>query len=174
MSEDRASFGVEALDHVDALYDFALRHTRREQDAEDLVQETYARALSAQARFERGTNMRAWLFRILRNLWLDGQRKKSHDPTRGGFDTVNPEVADDDPLLRDDLEIDRLRSFVKKDIEAALDALPEESRTVILLDLEGMTEAEVASVIGCAVGTVKSRLFRARAALRRALAEYAR
>jgi RNA polymerase sigma-70 factor (ECF subfamily) len=174
MSDERASLGVEALEHVDALYDFALRLSGREADAEDLVQETYARALAAQARFERGTNLRAWLFRILHNLWLDGLRKKSHDPTRGGFDTVNPEVAGDDALLRDDLEIDRLRRFVAKDIEAALAALPPESRTAILLDLEGMTEAEVASVLGCAVGTVKSKLSRARAALRRALAEYAR
>ena len=174
MSDERAGLGVEALEHVDALFDFAVRLVGREQDAEDLVQETYARALSAQHQFQRGTNLRAWLFRILRNLWLDGRRKKSHDPTRGGFDTVDPDVAGDEALLRDDLEIDRLRNVVAKDIEAALAALPEESRTAILLDLEGMTEAEVASVLGCAVGTVKSRLSRARAALRRTLAEYAR
>jgi RNA polymerase sigma-70 factor (ECF subfamily) len=175
MDDDaRSSLGREALDHVDALYDFARHLTGSGPDAEDLVQETYARALSAHAGFERGTNLRAWLFRILRNLFLDGRRKAKGDRTTGGFDTVNPAVADDAELLRDDLELDRLRHVVGKDIEAALSALAEEARTVILLDLEGLTEAEVANVLGCAVGTVKSRLSRARAALRRTLSEYAR
>lgn len=175
MNDDaRSSLGREALEHVDALYDFARRLCGRDADAEDLVQETYARALSAHERFERGTNLRAWLFRILRNLHLDVRRKKSKDPTLGGLDTVQSTFSDDEPLLRDDVELDRLKNVVAKDIDAALAALPEDARTVILLDLEGLTEAEVASVLGCAIGTVKSRLSRARAALRKILAEYAR
>ena len=170
----RSSLGREALEHVDALYDFARHLAGNAGDAEDLVQETYARALSAHEGFERGTNLRAWLFRILRNLFLDGRRKAKGDPMQGGFDTINPDVAENEELLRDDLELDRLRAMVAKDIETALAALPEEARTVILLDLQGLTEVEVAKVLGCAVGTVKSRLSRARASLRRALAEYAR
>jgi len=173
--DPRSALGREALEHVDALYDFARRLCGADDAAaEDLVQETYARALSNHERFERGTNLRAWLFRILRNLHLDARRKKGKDPTNGGLDTVQSTFVDDEPLLRDDVELDRLRNVVAKDIEAALAALPEDARTVILLDLEGLTETESASVLGCAIGTVKSRLSRARAALRKALAEYAR
>ena len=175
MSNDaRTSLGRDALEHVDALYAFARHLTGNDCDAEDLVQDTYARALSAHTRFERGTNLRAWLLRILRNLHLDGRRKKKNDPTDGGFDTVSSTVASDEALLRDDLELDRLRDLVARDIDAALAALSEEARTVILLDLEGLTEVELAGVLGCAVGTVKSRLSRARVALRKSLAEYAR
>jgi RNA polymerase sigma-70 factor (ECF subfamily) len=140
------------------------------------VQETYARALSAAQQFTPGTNLKAWLFRILRNTFLSQYRHERHNPTVGGLDTVVAVTpgAESAQWLRGDLELDRLRKVVGEEIERALTSLSEEARTVILLDLEGLTEVEVAQVVGCAVGTVKSRLSRARAALREKLRDYSR
>ena len=170
------TLGREALAYVDALHNFARYLSGNDADAEDLVQETYARALKAADQFTPGTNLKAWLFRILRNTFINQYRRQRHDPTVGGLDTVDPVrqgVARED-WLRDDIDLDRLRNIVAEDIEKALMGLSEEARTVILLDLEGQTEREVAEILGCAVGTVKSRLARARAALRQQLGDYAR
>jgi len=172
---DAGGLGREALAYADTLYNLARYLTHSPTDAEDLVQETYARALRAEHQFTPGTNLKAWLFRILRNTFLSSYRRRRNDPTVGGLDTVAAEdaAAPSDWLLGD-VELDRLRKVVADEIEAALMTLSEESRTVILLDLEGLTEVEVADVVGCAVGTVKSRLARARAALRQKLKDYAR
>lgn len=163
-----ASLGRALLAHADAAYAYALRLTRRPSDADDLVQESFARALAGAAGF-RGGNLKAWLFQIVRNTYIDlhhrGAARTQAEPL---------EVVDDAPLFRDDIELDRLRRAVVEDIEAALGDLTEEARSIILFDLEGFTETEVAELIGCAVGTVKSRLARARALLRRKLKDYAR
>ena len=173
---DAGGLGREALAYADTLYNLARYLTRNPTDAEDLVQETYARALGAAHQFTPGTNLKAWLFRILRNTYLSQYRHERHNPTVGGLDTVAPTSQAVEPAqwLRGDLELDRLRKVVGEEIERALMSLSEEARTVILLDLEGLTETEVAQVVGCAVGTVKSRLARGRAALRALLQDYAR
>lgn len=174
--EPAAGLGREALAYADTLYNLARYLTGNQTDAEDLVQETYARALKGAGQFTPGTNLKAWLFRILRNTFVSLYRRQRHDPTVGGLDTVGDGAlaAAPEEWLRDDVELDRLRKVVGEEIEQALMTLSEEARTVVLLDLEGLTEVEVAEVVGCPVGTVKSRLARARAALRRRLRDYAR
>jgi RNA polymerase sigma-70 factor (ECF subfamily) len=166
--------GREALAYADGLYNLARYLTKNESDAEDLVQETYGRALKSAAQFSPGSNLKAWLFRILRNAFVSHYRRERHNPVTGGLDTVSPRlpVPEDIGRRRDSVEIDRLRKAAAEDIERALMALSEDARTVILLDLEGLSETETALVIGCAVGTVKSRLSRARAALRETLRDW--
>jgi RNA polymerase sigma-70 factor (ECF subfamily) len=162
------------LAFADPLMNLARYLTGNEADAEDLVQETYARALGANDSFSPGTNLKAWLFRILRNAHIDAVRRRKKHNTDGGLDTIaslEPEAPTE--AVRGDRELERLRSLVARDIEVAMMALSEEHRTVILLDLEGLTEQEMAGVIGCPVGTIKSRLARARKALRARLSDYA-
>lgn len=163
-----------ALDHLDALYRVARNLTGRDSDAEDLVQETYTRAIAAWAHFTPGTNLRAWLFRILRNAYIDAYRRARTNPVHGGFEdefAEDPTTSTREPL-RGDAELERLRGTVTADIEAALASLSVDARAIILLDLEGFTETELADSLGCAVGTVKSRLARARAVLRERLRDY--
>jgi RNA polymerase sigma-70 factor (ECF subfamily) len=174
-SDRRETFARDALAHVDALFGLARYLTGAVADAEDLVQETYARAFAAATRFVPGTNLKAWLFRILRNTFVSQYRHRRASPEIGGLEPAD--LADSAPAtewLRDDMELDRLRKVVAEEIDVALMALSEDARTVILLDLEDLTEVEMATVLECPVGTVKSRLARARAALRRLLRDYAR
>ena len=172
---DRPSLGQEAVAYADTLYNLARHLTGNAADAEDLVQETYARAMQATDRFSPGSNLKAWLFRILRNTFISAYRRQRHNPTVGGLDTVDPTAQGPahEEWLRDDLQLHRLRHVVGDEIERALMMLSDEARTVILLDLEGLTDVEVAHVVGCAVGTVKSRLARARTMLRLQLRDYA-
>lgn len=160
-----------ALAHADALYNFARWLVNTPSDAEDLVQETYVRALGAAHRFEPGSNLKAWLFRILRNTHLDRLRRASSETASLEADaSVEPAPPVGD--TPDEAQLEQIRALVAEDVAEAVHALPEAWRTVILLDLEGMTETEVARVLGCAEGTVKSRLSRARAALRERLVAY--
>ena len=175
-SDAPAGLGLQALAYADTLYNSACYLTRSPANAEDLVQETYARALEAAHQFTPGTNLKAWLFRILRNAFISQYRREQHNPTVGGLDTVDPTGQGRDPRdwFLDDPELDRLRTIVGEDLERALLTLSEDARMVVLLDLEGLSEVKVAHVVGCAVGTVRPRLARARAALRLELRDYAR
>lgn len=171
--DPRARFGRDALAWVDALHNLARYLTRSDADADDLVQEAYARAMASAGRFRAGSNLKAWLFRILRNAWLDHERRRGNDPAQPGSGLLEADAPDESAeLLRDDLELTWLRRLVAADIEDALRKLSEEARTVILLDLEDLRDEEIAEVMGCSAGTVKSRLSRARATLRRELRAY--
>jgi RNA polymerase sigma-70 factor (ECF subfamily) len=166
--------GAEALAHADRLYNLGRRLSGNDADAEELVQETYVRALAG-ARTFMGGNLKAWLFKILRNTFIDLRRRGRTAPaTATGVLAEADAIGEDAELLRDDLELERLRHVVGEEIEAALATLSEEARTIVLLDVEGFSESEVADVLGCPVGTVKSRLSRARVLLRKKLGDYAR
>jgi len=165
-------FAEQVLGEAGTLYNFARYLCRDAALAEDLTQDTFARALDAESKFLPGSNLKAWLFRILRNVYLDGRRRERRYPALQSDDDAEP--APPEVWLRGDVEVDFLRGLVARDIEAALAHLSDDARAVILLDWEGCTETEIASVMDIAIGTVKSRLARARAVLRERLQEYAK
>src|SRR5262245_38037548 len=131
--ERDAALGGEALAYADSLFNLARYLSGNAADAEDLVQETYARALRGAAQFEPGTNLKAWLFRILRNTWLSQARRRRVDPTVGGLDTIAPvfEPGAVETWRQDAAELDRLRKIVAEDIERALMRLSDDARTVV-------------------------------------------
>lgn len=164
------------LAHAEALHHLARHLVRDRAQAEDLVQETYARAFRALPRMEPGSGSRAWLCRILRNAHLDACRRERRSP----FDRdASPADAAErarpaDGALRGDAELEMLRAVVAREISSALQRLPEGARLVVLLDAEGFSEEEIAEAMDCPAGTVKSRLSRGRAELRELLADYRR
>ena len=159
--------GELALLHIDALYNFARYLAGTQTEADDLVQEAFTRALGAAQSFETGTNVKAWLFRILRNVYIDRRRRALHDPLHlvGKAEGHDPD-GDEAWEPVDDRAGSALSHIEAKELHDAVMSLDESYRTPLLLDLEGMTESEVAQVLNCRVGTVKSRLSRARAQLR--------
>jgi RNA polymerase sigma-70 factor (ECF subfamily) len=163
------AFRQQALALADALHGFARYLSGSDDAADDLVQETYARAFTATAQFTPESNLKAWLYRILRNLYIDRRRRQSVSPVS----EVSLDDADYQPDLRGSVASFDANAVTSADVEAAMKALPEASRTIILLDLEGLSESEVAAVLGCRLGTVKSRLHRARTSLRELLRDYA-
>jgi len=162
----------EALAHADALHDFAFHLTANPAEADDLVQETYARALGAAGQFVLGSNLKAWLFRILQHLFIDSYRRQRDRRTEGGLDTTDAEPSAGSSPSQDELGQGQLKQVVGHEIEAALMKLTPEARLAVLLDLQGFDETEMATLLDCAPGTVKSRLFRARATLRELLRDH--
>ena len=160
-----------ALGHADALYNLARWLARDPIEAEDLVQETFTRALAAAHQFEAGSNLKAWLFRILRNAYLDSRRRSKTEAAELQVENED-EIGPAELETVDESQSAQIRAVVADEIAQAVRALPEIWRTVVILDLEGLTESEMASVLGCAEGTVKSRLSRARAVLRERLAQH--
>ena len=152
---DAAALGREALAYADTLYNLA-RYLTRQHDRRGgpRAGDVRPRARAPRTSSRPGTNLKAWLFRILRNTFLSQYRHERHNPTVGGLDTVAPTTPGAEPAqwLRGDLELDRLRKVVGEEIERALMSLSEEARTVILLDLEGLTEVEIAEVVGARSG----------------------
>jgi len=158
-----------ALEHLDALYNFAMYLTRNTPEADDLVQETYLRAFRFSHRFQPGTHLRAWLFQILRNTFLTFYRLRERESALAE-DGV---PAWDAPMFHDAPEESSGAVEAHTDLERALRRLPEEFRTVLLLaEVEGMALEDVARVLACPVGTVKSRIFRAKERLRGLLRDY--
>ena len=163
-------FERQALEHIDALYNLAVYLTRKPVEAEDLVQETYLRAFRFSHRFEPGTHLKAWLFQILRNLFLTFYRHREREPLIA--DPNNPDGGEI-PMFQNAPSRDPGSVESQVDLERALVQLPEEFRTIVILaEVEGLQLEDVAQVMSCPVGTVKSRLFRAKERLRRSLSDY--
>lgn len=178
--EERAArFERDALPHLDSLYAGALRLTRNPDDASDLVQETIERAFKAFHQYKPGTNLRAWLFRIQTNSYINGYRKKQREPQQSSADDVEDwQMAQAESHSSSGLrsaEVEALDQLPDSDIKAAMADLPEDFRlAVYYADVEGFSYKEIADIMGTPVGTVMSRLHRGRKLLREELSEYAR
>lgn len=170
-------FEREAMPHINALYNFALRMTGDPDDANDLLQETYMKAYRFWDKFEPGTNCKAWLFRIMKNSYINIYRKESKEPDKVDYEdiqnfynTIRSEYTDPN-----DMEARLYRNLLDDDLTRAVESLPEDFRTVVILcDIEGFTYEEIAEFVDCPIGTVRSRLHRGRKLLRNKLIEYAR
>ena len=177
MSTD--AFETEALSFLDALYRTALRMTRSEADAEDLVQETYIRAFRFREQFTPGTNLKAWLFRILTNTFINSYRRRQAQPEFTELDDVDEfslyrrMTATPAASASPDPESEFLNGLVDTEVKDALAELPEKFRSVVLLDVEGFSYKEIAEMLGIPIGTVMSRLHRGRKFLQKRLIDLA-
>lgn len=172
-----AIFREELLPHMNALKTFAYHLTYNDDDAEDLVQETYLKSYRFIDKYIQGTNAKAWLFKILKNAYINEYRKKSKLPTKVDFeDVINYQDTDDNSKTNYlDLREEIFENIMGDEVTIAINSLPIDFRTVILLcDVEGFTYEEISKIVDVPIGTVRSRLFRARNMLKEKLKEYAR
>jgi RNA polymerase sigma-70 factor (ECF subfamily) len=176
--ERHKNFEALAFPHMDALYSTALRFTRNPLDAEDLVQDVYLRAYRFFDKFEEGTNFRAWIFRILTNTFINRYRKKIREPQQVEFEKVayfyGEATNERDDKYETHYEESRYLELFGDEINEALSKLSYDFRAVVILcDIEGFSYKEIASIIGTPIGTVMSRLSRARRQLQNYLRDYA-
>ena len=178
---DQATFADQAMELMPALYSAALRMTRNRADAEDLVQETFLKGYRGFGSFQEGTNLKAWLYRILVNTFINSYRAKQRRPDEGDLDDVEDlylyrrigglEQAEASRSAEDEV----LDTFTDDEVKAALESLPEQFRIAVLLaDVEGFQYKEIAEILDVPIGTVMSRLHRGRRALQKALWEFGR
>jgi RNA polymerase sigma-70 factor (ECF subfamily) len=176
---DRARFADLAMEHMGSLYTAALRMTRNPADAEDLVQETYLKAFRAFGSFQEGTNLKAWLYKILTNTFINSYRSRKRRPEQTELDDVEDlylyrrlgglEAATAGRSAEEEV----LDHFTDSDVKAAVEALPEQFRMAVLLaDVEGFSYRDIADILDIPIGTVMSRLHRGRKALQKALHEF--
>lgn len=173
----QTDFNEEMLPHLDALYNFALRLAAEPNDAEDLVQDTIVKAYRFFSSYEKGTNAKAWLFRILKNSYINNYRKQSKRPSEVDFDEVSSfyESIRAERTETSDLEEKMFSELIDDDLTRALNRLPEDFRTVVLLcDVESFTYEEIANMLDVPIGTIRSRLHRGRNLLKVELMDYAR
>ncbi|HET6795226.1 MAG TPA: sigma-70 family RNA polymerase sigma factor [Acidimicrobiales bacterium] len=178
---DQATFADQAMQHMPSLYSAALRMTRNAADAEDLVQETYLKAYRGFGSFQEGTNLKAWLYKILTNTFINSYRARKRRPEESDVDDVEelylyrrlggPEASVAGRSAEDQV----MELFTDDEVKAALEALPEQFRLAVLLaDVEGFSYKEIADIMEVPIGTVMSRLHRGRRALQKALVEFGR
>jgi len=172
-------FEAAAMPFVDALYNTAYRMTRNTEDAEDLVQETYFKAYRYYDKFQEGTNFKAWLFKILKNTFINNYRKRQKAPPQSDFAEIEgafeSQLSEEVTRQMKSPEEEVLEHVLDEDVQRALDILPPDYRmAVILADLEGFSYKEIAEILELPVGTVMSRLYRGRKLMEAAMLEYAR
>jgi RNA polymerase sigma-70 factor (ECF subfamily) len=170
-------FEKEFLPHIDAMYNFAYRITYDEDAAKDLLQDTYYKAYKFIESFQAGTNAKAWLFRILKNSFINEFRKKNKEPAKVDYQDVETYYNSDDvnEVITSDLRVEVLQDMIGDEVSNALNALAVDFRIVIILcDLEGFTYEEMSKILDIPIGTVRSRLHRARNLLRERLKSYAK
>ncbi len=176
-AEKHRVFEREFMPHIDSMYNFAFRLTNDEDDANDLVQDTYLKAFRFINSFEEGTNAKAWLFRILKNSFINDFRKKSKEPSKIDYHDVETTYNSEEEAevaQTVDLRAETVQDLIGDEIATALNALPVDFRTVIILcDIEGFTYEEMAKILDIPIGTVRSRLHRARMLLKDKLKHYA-
>jgi RNA polymerase sigma-70 factor (ECF subfamily) len=176
----RALFEEQAIPFMDQLYAAAMRMTRNPADAGDLVQETYAKAYAAFGQFEQGTNLKAWLYRILTNTFINSYRKNQRQPYQSAIDELEDwQLGSAESLTQGrttrSAEAEAIDHLPDSDVKEALQSIPEDFRlAVYLADVEGFSYQEIADIMKTPVGTVMSRLHRGRRLLRELLTEYAR
>ncbi len=173
-SKNRLAFEDEVMSNLDSMYRYALHLVRNPEDAGDLVQETCARSLKAADKFKRGTNARAWLFAIMRNIFFNQYRAKSRGeiPSDWTDEVVSGDQRFTGSVWPQPFEM-FLRSVMREDIDKAMDELSADFRSVVLLcDVEGFSYAEAAELLEIPVGTVRSRLHRARTSLQKMLSQW--
>lgn len=174
----RPEFEQACVEYIDDLFAAALKMTRNRSNAEELVQDTYVRALRFADSFEWGTNLKAWLFRILTNTFINEYRHRKHERNyieRAAAEPIYDEVLDREArIYASDPEAHAFSRFFREELEHALDELPDDFRVVVVLaDLQGFSYKEIAAMVACPIGTVMSRLHRGRRLLQRQLVDYA-
>lgn len=177
VTEKQREFKKEALPHMDFLYNYALRMTYNAADAEDLVQETFLKAFRFWDSYEQGTNIRAWLFRIMKNAYINRYRKEKKEPEMVEYQEVENFYNNvrESAVESSDSQETMFNNLMEDDVSNAIAELPEDFRTVVILcDIEELTYEEVAEFLDCPIGTVRSRLHRGRKLLRARLQEYAK
>ena len=170
-------FEQQALPHMEILYNYALRLTGGPDDARDLLQETFLKAYRFWDKFEQGTNLRAWLFRIMKNTYINLYRKEVKEPDKVDYDEIESyyNIIRDESSDDNDLQEKIFGQLLDDDVSKALEVLPEEFRTVVILcDIEGLSYEEIAEFLQIPVGTVRSRLHRGRKLLYTRLYDYAK
>lgn len=175
-AEKDADFEAEFMPHIDALYNFAYRLAQSEDDANDLVQETYMKAYRFFDSYQKGTNAKAWVFRILKNSFINEFRKKSKQPAKVDYNEVEGYYNSDDTEVEAtvDLRVDTVKEMMGDEVMLAINSLDVNFRTIIILsDLEGFKYEEMAKILDIPVGTVRSRLHRARNLMKDKLKGYA-
>lgn len=170
-------FNNEFLPHIKAMYNFGFRLTLDRDDAKDLIQDTYLKAYRFIESFQKGTNAKAWLFRILKNSFINDYRKKSKEPNKVDYQEVETYYNSEevDRQITPDLRVESLSNMIGDEISNALNSLDVDFKTVIILcDLEGFKYEEMAKILDIPIGTVRSRLHRARNLLKEKLGDYAK